>query len=64
MFLINEVQDGRDQAWWPQRDWLTNARSLGGVKVCPVDVQRENVPGIAMMPLRPQHSGNTAESGR
>lgn len=33
--LTNEVQDGKDQAWPPRRDWLTNARSLKEVKVWP-----------------------------
>lgn len=33
VWLTNEVQDGKDQAWPPRRDWLTNARSLEKVEV-------------------------------
>lgn len=25
VLLTNEVQDGKDQAWPPRKDWLTNA---------------------------------------
>lgn len=35
MLLTNEVQDGKDQAWPPRRDCLTNARSLKEVEVWP-----------------------------
>lgn len=31
--LTNEVQDGKDQAWWPRRDLLTSARSLKEIRV-------------------------------
>lgn len=35
VLLTNDVQDGKDQAWWPRRDLLTSARSLKEVWVWP-----------------------------
>lgn len=57
VWLTNEVQDGKDQAWPPRRDWLTNARSLEKVEVWPCECLRESGPGIAKRPLCLQHSG-------